>query len=343
MCYNLRNMLRFFKKTIYVSLLITAFFSVYNYIFAQDYVSDSISSINLNISPSNPRPGDSVILTLSSDLLDLNSSKIIWYIDGVVRKETTNKSITIKAKNDGQKTTIRVVAETIDGIIKETSSEISPAGVDLIIEPMSYTLPFYKGKPFYIAQGSVKIIALVDVMVHGIKISAKDLNYRWIKDGEVLSDNSGKGKVSIIITSFIPVRDIDISVQILDDFGNILTENSKVVAKNPPKILFYENSPLYGILYNLAITGNYYLGTKEELTVVAKPFSFSFSNDTPAESNFSWFVNGNLIEQTGMANEITLRQTSTNLKSLASISLDIKNTNKIMQYANDGFNVEFGQ
>ena len=336
-------MLPFLKKTIYISLIIIAFFSIANIIFAQESVSNSISSINLNISPPNPRSGDSVVLTLSSDLLDLDSSKIVWYIDGIARKETASKSITIKAKNDGQKTTIRAVVETVDGIIKETSGEISPAGVDLIIEPISYTLPFYKGKPFFIAQGTVKIIALADVMINGVKTPDKNLNYKWTKDGEVLGDSSGKGKNSVVINSSIPVRDIDVGVQILDDLGNVLTENSKTIIKSSPKILFYEDSPLYGILYNLAVTSNYYMGTKEELTIVAKPFSFSFSNDASEGSDYVWSVNGNTVTQNGKANEITLRQTTTNLKSTAAISLDLKNINKIMQYASDGFNVEFGQ
>ena len=333
----------FLKKTTYISLILIAFFSIVNVVNAQESVSNSISSINLNISPSNPRPGDSAILTLSSDLLDLDSSKIVWYIDGVARKETTSKSITIKVKNDGEKTTIRVVVETTDGVIKETSGEISPAGVDLIIEPISYTLPFYKGKPFFIAEGTVKITALADVVIDGVKTADKDLNYKWTKDGEVLSDNSGKGKNSVVINSSIPARDIDVGVQILDNFGNVLAENTKTIIKNTPEILFYENSPLYGILYNSAITGSYYMGTREELTIVAKPFSFSFSNDTQEGSNYTWSVNGNSVVQSGKTNEITLRQTATNLKSMAIISLDIKNINKIMQYMSDGFNVEFGQ
>ena len=333
----------YFKKIIHVSLILIAFFSIANIIFAQGSVSNSMSSVDLNISPSNPRAGDSVVLTVSSDLLDLNSSKIIWYIDGVMRKETTSKSIVIKAKNDGQKTTIRVVVETSDGITKEVSAEISPAGVDLIIEPMSYTLPFYKGKPFFLAEGTVKIVAVPDVMVNGVKIPPKDLIFRWTKGDSVLGDNSGKGQDSIVINSVIPVRDINISVQIMDNSGNILAENSKLIVKNTPQILFYEDSPLYGILYNRAVTGSYYLGTREELDIIAKPFSFSFSKDTPAESNYIWYVNGNYVIPSGKVNEMILKQTTTSLKGTASISLDLRSVNKINQYVSGGFNVEFGQ
>jgi len=331
------------KKIIYTFLILLAFLSINNIVRAQDFVSDSTSSINIDISPSNPRAGDSATLTLSSDFLDLNSSKIVWYIDGIARKETSNKSITIKTKNTGEKTTIRVVIETTDGIIRENSKEISPSGVDLIIEPISYTLPFYKGKPLFVALSAVKIIAIPDVMIDGVKIPSKDLVFKWTKDNNNLGESSGRGRSSITINSIIPVRDINVGIQILDDLGNVLAENSKLITKNDPRILFYEDSPLYGILYNSAIMGNYYMGIKEELTIIAKPFSFSFSNDAPQESNYTWSVNNNIVTQDGKPNTLTLRQTTTNIKSYATISLNIKNDYKINQYTSGSFSVEFGQ
>jgi len=204
-------------------------------------------------------------------------------------------------------------------------------------------LPFYKGKPFFSAEGSIRIIALSDIIINGTKVADKNLNFKWSKDGDVLSDNSGKGMNSIVINTSIPARNVDVDVQVSDDLGNILAENSKTIVKSSPAVFFYENSPLYGILYNLAVTGNYYMGTKEELTIIAKPFSFSFSNDVQVGSDYSWSVNGNPVTQSGKANQITLRQTTTNTKSTANISLDVKNTDKIMQYAGGGFNIEFGQ
>lgn len=336
-------MLNILKKTIQISLILLAIFSINNIVSAQEVVTNSISSVYLTLSPDNPRAGDSVVLTVSSDLLNLDSSKITWYIDGVARKETTSKSVTIKAKSSGQKTTIRVVVQTSDGIIKEATREIAPAGVDLIIEPISYTLPFYKGKPFFTAQGTVKIVAVADVMINGVKISSKNLNYVWTNGDTVIGANSGKGKDSIILNGTVPIRDIDIGVEIKDDSGNTLAQNSKTIFRNDPKILFYENSPLYGILYNRAITGSYFLGTREELDIVAKPFSFSFLNDNSPEANYVWYANGNYSPPSEKVNEMLLRQTTENLKSTAAISLDLKNTKKIFQSASGVFNVDFGQ
>ena len=330
----------FFKKTIQISLII-AFLAMGNIVIAQE-TSTSLSSIYINISPVSPRAGDSVVLTLSSNLLNLNSSKIVWYIDGTPKRDAAGKSITIKAKSDGQKTTIRAVVETSDGIIKEASQEISPAGVDLVVEPMSYTLPFYKGKPYFAPQGTVKVVAIPDIIIDGTRALSKDLNFKWSKGDIVLGSSSGKGNDTLLVYGTIPVRDINISVQISDDSGNILAENSKLLTTDNPEILFYEDNPLYGVLYNEAVVGNYNLGTREELTIVAKPFSFDFSNDVSEESDYTWNINGNSITPAGKANELVLKQT-TNVAGTASVSLDLKNVDRIMQYVSDSFNISYGQ
>ena len=330
----------FFKKTIQISLII-AFLAMGNIVIAQE-TSTSLSSIYINISPVSPRAGDSVVLTLSSNLLSLNSSKIVWYIDGTPKRDAAGKSITIKAKSDGQKTTIRAVVETSDGIIKEASQEISPAGVDLVVEPMSYTLPFYKGKPYFAPQGTVKVVAIPDIIIDGTRALSKDLNFKWSKGDIVLGSSSGKGNDTLLVYGTIPVRDINISVQISDDSGNILAENSKLLTTDNPEILFYEDNPLYGVLYNEAVVGNYNLETREELTIVAKPFSFDFSNDVSEESDYTWNINGNSITPAGKANELVLKQT-TNVAGTASVSLDLKNVDRIMQYVSDSFNISYGQ
>lgn len=333
----------FLKKIIQFSLILIAVFSVTYITLAQEIVSNSMSSVYISLEPNNPRTGDSVVLTVGSELLNLDSSRITWYIDNIARKETTSKSITIKAKNNGEKTTIKVVVETSDGVIQEASREFSPSGVDLVIEPMSYTLPFYKGKPFFISQGIVKIVALPDVVINGAKVSSKNLTFRWLSDDSVLGANSGIGKDSLTLSGTIPIRDIRIRVEVKDGSGNILAQNSKTIMVSDPEILFYENSPLYGMLYNKAITGSYYLGTREELKIVAKPFSFDFLSETSAEANYLWYVNGNYVTPSGKVNEILLRQTTTNLKGTASISLDVNNAKKIFQSTKNSFNVGFGQ
>jgi hypothetical protein len=330
------------KKTIQISLILLAFLSIANIVSAQQIVASSMSSIELNYSPSSPRTGDSVQLTVTSSSIDLSSATIVWYVDGVIKKGANGNTITLKTKTDGGNSTVKVVIETPDNIIKEATKVISTAAVDLIAEPMSYVPPFYKGKPYFTNQGLVKIVAVPDVMVNGKKASSQDLNFIWTSNDLRLDDSSGKDKDSIVVQGTMPIRDVDMSVQVYDNAGNLLAKNSKLVLLRDPQILFYEDSPLYGILYNKAIFGSYDLGNKEEVTIDAEPLSFVFLKNTSSDANYSWSVNGNSVTPNLKINEILLKQT-TNAAGTASISLNLKNNSKILQYASGGFNISFGQ
>jgi hypothetical protein len=329
-------MLSFLKKTTQY------FFTITTFLFLLSSVSNAqTSDIYITISPNNPRVGESVTLSINSSVIDLNSSKIIWYIDGSPRRETSSQNITIKTKNDGSKTLVKVVVETIDGIIKETSTEISPAGVDLIIEPISYVPPFYKGKPNFTPQSTIKIIAIPDITIGGIKIKTKDLNFRWFIDNIASGNNSGKGKNSIAINGKIPIKDINVSLNILDDSGLTLTQFSKTIKVEDPIVLLYENHPLYGLLYNKAITDEYFLGTREELKITAKPYYFNFTSKS--NLNFLWYINDTyILPDADKTDEIILKQTTSNLPGVANISLNLKNKVNIFQYAKENINITFG-
>lgn len=331
-----------FKKIIQTFLILITFLSISGVVFSQNSSSDSISSISLISYPSSPRAGESVTITIFSDSLNLDSAKINWYIDGTLKTGVGSKSITIKNKSGGEATNVKALIETTDGIKKEAEKIINSAEVDLIVEPISYTMPFYKGKPVFLAEGTVKIVAMPDIIIDGERVSSKNLNFKWSKGGTILGSNSGKGKDSIVITSTIPVRDINIGVEVSDSSGNVLTSNSKTISKDTPSVLFYEKSSLLGILYNKAIADTYNLGTKEEMTVVAKPLSFSFSQDTSNDANYVWYVNGNKISNnTTNPNEIILKQTGSN-SGITGITLNLNNINKINQYSSSEFNIIFG-
>lgn len=334
----------FSKKIISITILVIAILN-FNFVFAQVTTqTDQTSSVDMNINPSNPKAWDKVQIQLSSYSINLDTSKITWYIDNVSIKEGTGiKSLNMQTKNSGDVTKIRAVIETTDGIVTEVAKEISTAGVDLVVEPTSYTTPFYQGKPLFAAQGVVRIVAIPDVATNGKKISSKNLIFQWKKDDVILQSSSGVGRDSLIITGSVPIKDINISVQIMNSSGGVLASASKILTVNDPKILFYENSPLYGVLFNKAIINNYYLGQKEEVNILAKPFFFNTKSDISSELAYKWSVNGNPISTDGKVNELTLRQPTTNLKGTASISLDLNNVTRIFQFTNAGFNISFGQ
>ncbi len=299
--------------------------------------------LSITYSPTSPKAGDTVDLSLSAYSGNLNTAKITWYVDGIAKKEDVGaKTFDIQAKNNGEATEVRVTAESADGIVSDASTEIIPADLDLVIEPQSYTPPFYKGKALFANQGTVRLIALPNVFVAGKKASASSLTFRWQKDGTLLSDSSGRGANTLTVTGVVPIRDINITVSVFDDSGRQVAGASKILTTNDPKVLFYENSPLYGILYNKTVSDNYYLGGREELDIVAKPYFFDFAVDAGSDASYKWSVNGNAVPSSGKTNELLLKQTSPNLKGTATVSLSASNLVRIFQFADNSFNVAFG-
>lgn len=224
-----------------------------------------------------------------------------------------------------------------------TTSPAAPSGtVDLVVEPTSYVPPFYKGEALFTTQGTAKIVALPDIVVNGQQADAKDLVFDWQQDGTNLISDSGMGKNSITVSGTVPIRDINISVTVLDLSGNVLAASSKILSANDPEVLVYENNPLYGILFNEAVTGNYYLGQRSELDLIAKPYFFNVSSDSGTDSTYKWFVNGNYVSASGQTNELILQQQNNNLSGTAAVSLTVNNNVKIFQYANMNFSVNFG-
>jgi len=334
----------FLKKTIQTLLILVAIISFQNnHAFGQTAGLNQQNTIDVSVSPSNPRAGENITLEVSSYSINIDAAKITWYVDGVNKEEGVGqKNLTIKAKDNGQSTIVRVVAETTNGTIVETSKTIIPGGVDIIVEPTSYTPPFYKGKPIFVNQGTMRIVAVPDIFINGEKVSSKNLIFKWTKDDIVLPQDINTGNDSIIINGSVPIRDIDIDVAVSDFSGNTVAEASKIISAGSPKILFYEDSPLYGILLNKAIVGSYYLGGREEVDIMAKPYFFNIENKNN-NVDYKWSMNGNPVSLSGKKNELVLKQTNTGLKGTAGISLDVNNLARIFQFASADFDVSFGQ
>ena len=335
----------FFKKTAQISLALIIIISLQNTpVFGQIPSFNQPVAINLNMSPLSPRAGDNVTLELSGFSGNINSAKITWYVDGVVKKQGPGQKIlTIQTKINGGGTIIRATAETADGRTGEVLKTITPNGVDIIIEPTGYLPSFYRGKPLFVNQGTMRIVAIPDVIMAGKRIGSKNLTFKWTKDDIVVSSGAGTGNDSIVVNGSVPIREININVQVLDSFGNVLAENSKIISPNDPKILLYENSPLYGVLLNKAIVGNFYLGAKEELNVIAKPYFFNIGRQDSDDINYKWSVNGASVDLSGKKNTILLKQAGNGTEGMAVVSADINNLLRIFQYTNVSFNITFGQ
>jgi len=311
--------------------------------FAANAQINSANNVNMSISisPQNPSPGDQVTVSLQSFSVDLNRSVITWSVNGVEKRtELGLKNYFVQAGTAGKTMTVSAQIETADNGTINKEVTFIPAGVDLLFEVLSYVPPFYKGKAMNVNQGTVVVVAFPEIYSQGgKKFSTKELVYSWKKDGVVAANVSGVGKNYFTFSGTIPVRDAEIEVTVSSLDQSITANKSITITAGSPKIIFYENSPVYGIMTNRAIKNTVQMLT-DEFSIIAVPYFFSVGYATPADLDYVWTLNGKTVGNQEPKNAFTVRQENPGAGT-ASISLKINNTNRIFQFSNNSYSINF--
>ncbi len=332
---TIKNNILIFFALIILFFTISAFFVTLN---AQ--ISNNTSSVSFEIIPDNPGVFETVSLKLVSYSVDLNRAKISWFINDKLKSSEIGKiKFYFKTGDIGSSSKITVSIQSKTFSINK-SIIIKPTEVDMLWEAIdSYTPPFYKGKALPSSQSVIKITALPNT---SSGINPSRMIYKWKKNYKYkdLNNQSGYGKQIVVFKRNLLRENETISVEVSSLDESVKTKGRTVLSKFSPKIVFYQNNPLEGILYNNAIINNFKMNT-EEIKVVAEPYFFSSKNKDISLLSYVWTLNNKEIDDTESENknEIVLR---TNGKSGASnISLSIRNLSRILQFNDNSFKVNF--
>jgi hypothetical protein len=329
------------KKLLSISFALVFFltFSFSTNVFSQ---SSSIYNPKISISPSNPKYGQDVTVSVSLISINIDSANILWQVNGVTKKQGTGeKTFSFKTDSTGKTSLVKVIITESDGTTYENSYEIAPSEVDLIIEPLSFVPPFYKGKSAFVPQGSAKIVAITNILSDGTKISNNNLIFKWKKNGMVLSDSSGRGKNTLIVNGSVPIKDINIELEVSNSTSKVVGSNSIILTPYNTKVALYENNALYGKLFNKELTGYINIGTQEEFLIAAYPMFFNITDETGDEITYKWSVGNKSTATDGDVNTLLLRQVGNVGNS--SISLKVDGVSRIFQYGSSGFSLMFGE
>ena len=314
---------------------------------------DGISqdSVNIDILPENPGPNQLVNATISSFSTNVNIAEITWTINGVEKKSGTGVK-TFSFITDGLNTTISlgVSARTVEGDVITKTIDIKPTSVDLLWQTESFVPPFYKGKPLYSHQNKITFVALPHITnSSGAEIGVKNLVYTWKLNGSVIENASGFGKNTYSVIGSIISRPLDVEVDVSGANDNGTGVAEIVVAPRAPEIIFYKKNPLYGVEFQNALNASVFLQNSQnnnenskEITIVGMPFFFGISAGNAPELVYSWSVNGAPIYGDTHQTEQVFRQLD-GTSGISQISLEIENQNKILQFATNSFNLQFGQ
>lgn len=307
-------------------------------VFAPPGVEEQLST---TITPETPGANTDVSIFIQSFSTDLNKAYIIWSKNGTVLDEGTGRNrFNFTTGNLGTVTTIRADIQTIDGRAITRTFSFEPAEVSLVYEALTYTPPFYKGKPVFIPQAAVKVVAFPDFTTSsGVKIAPENLTYTWRSDGKVLQSASGYGKQQLIIDGSIIPRPMNISVEVTASGSRLKATNLISISPEKPEVIFYEDNLILGPLWNRGYTNDLYLSSKE-IKLRAEPYFLSvWTADDPSLS-YTWRVGGNTISQAKNNNSLGLRNESEEEGSTrVSLNIDVKD--KILQSIQNNLFIQF--
>ncbi len=209
------------------------------------------------------------------------------------------------------------------------------------MESDTYTPPFYKGKALHSYNGSFKVIALPEFIdMSGKIIDPKELIYSWSKNGNVVADSSGYGKSTFISSQTSYLREgEDITVEVSAPRDNIVAQRNITIKPTVPKIIFYENSPLHGVVYEKSLSGSFGL-KNEEISIIAEPFFFSIPSRNSSNLETTWKLNGSTVYNSQNKTDITLRKVGDT--GASNLGITIQNKAKLLQGANNNVVIQYG-
>ncbi|MDE1941219.1 MAG: hypothetical protein KGI66_03820 [Patescibacteria group bacterium] len=300
----------------------------------------SVSGLDLSLSSSNPTPGQSITITAQSYSIDINSASVTWTVNGkVAQKGTGLTKLDVTAPALGKKLSVGVTAVSPSGTVVSGAIVVGSGSVDLVTETDGYVPPFFKGKFPVVFQNGVKIIAMPHLAdASGKEYDPSTLIYTWKKNDQVMQDQSGYGRQSVTVTGDIVPRPFTVSVSVSTRSGNAQAAGQITISFQSPGIAFYEDDPLYGPLFNSAITGTAYIGSQQEQGILAAPFGFDGLGTNGLALN--WSING--IAHPELAqNQTVVMRAPDGQSGASSVSLNISNSDQVLQGAQSSFNAIF--
>ncbi len=334
------------KPMKYASLILLSFFCFFVVapkVNAQ-FNSPLKTAVTVTLNPENPGPNEVVYVNIDSYGTNLDAALITWKInDKIIKSGKGQKNFSFTTGSMNTSTHLEVTAVTTEDEIITQTYDIKPTSVDLLWQATGYTPPFYKGKTFFSHEDQIQFVALPHMLDDtGKEIPASDLIYKWTQNGSVLADASGYGKNVFSTVGSIISRSLDVEVEVTSPTQNGVGTAEVVASPIEPQILMYKKDPSYGIEFQKALVNDVNLLNTKEISVIGVPFFFGTTDPSAPYLQYTWSINGETIDGAKtFGARVFLQKEGTS--GASNVSLAIENTNKILQYATNNFNLSFGQ
>ena len=240
----------------------------------------------------------------------------------------------------GKPTTITDTIEPLNGNAIIKTFILNPQTVDIIWEARTYAPPFYKGKALYSPQENIVFVAMPNLTnANGVVTNPSAVTYFWRQDATAYADRSGYGVNNFSYKGSILLKPVIIDAEVADGAG-LTTKNYVSLAPTAPIAGIYEDSPLYGILWNNELSRGFDFGEREERTIAAIPYFFGSESGTGANLSYVWTINGIEISVPQTQNTMTFRNTD-GKEGISVIGLAIENNANFLENAQSGTTINF--
>lgn len=292
------------------------------------------TGVSLTTNPQFPIPHSLVEVSLNDYSVNTVGANISWYVNGEDLPEMKNqRTVRTTVGALGEKTSVRVVLTRTGGPTLSATVDIVPTQVDLILEADTYVPDFYRGRALPSPESSARAIAVVH---DGTSAPASSYTYRWSEDTTVLLGGPVKGKNTLDLT-ISRLKKKTLTVDVSNEDGVMVGSRTIYLEATEPKILFYEHSPLRGLLERAVVEPLPLIG--EEISVYGEPF-FLHTKVASSEADFSWNIDGTPTNvTTGAPNAVTLRQVGGG--GSAEVNLKIVTKQRIPQVVERAFEIFF--
>lgn len=301
-----------------------------------------VEELVVTITPERPGANERVEVSVESYTADISGARISFFINDTLRvREVGQKNFTFVTGPSGTPTKFAVVVETLDGRLLQKEFTLKPADVTLLWQANGYTPPFYKGKGLFPFQGTVVVAAIPSFLnTDGSSIPAESLVYTWKEDGKVIGDASGYGQSTFFFKGGVPMRTKVISVEVNTTDNTMLASAFTEIEPVRPRIILYENNPIYGIQFLRPLRSPLALDDIE-VRLSAIPFFFEAGRRADPLLSYSWQANYNPLPAEKKP-DIILRRTSEEGGS-ANVSLSVQHSENDFEASRASLEITFEQ
>ncbi len=260
----------------------------------------SLGSSDITLTPQYPQANESVRATVETSYVNLNTALITWKENGtVVQQGYGVRDYQFDTGAIGSRSVLEVTAVAPNGRSVHSQEVVLVSDVALVWEGETYTPPLYKGRALVPAGAAVRLLALPTIpKTDGSLYTNDELTYEWSINGAYAPSEVGRGLESVTLSTPQPFDAFRVGIKIRDPAGEVRVLRTFDVPRSSARLLYYIDSPLFGILHEQALGRTYSMSSQQEVLVVEPYF---IETDSRAGKNvvYEWTIGGQEIPARG--------------------------------------------